>query len=60
MESINNLKWLCFSGLHDDYPSFGTRFQAFAQTKGVFETLCGDDHPLNPPERLGDQRSAHR
>ena len=41
----NNLKWLCFSGLSDEYPVWSTRFQAFSQTKVLFETLTGDDIP---------------
>ena len=64
MESNNNLKWLCFSGIPDDYPIWITRFQAFAQTKGLFETLTGDERPPHPPVRLGDnptneERAAH-
>ena len=60
----NNLKWLCFSGLSDEYPVWSNRFQAFSQTKGLFETLTGDDVPPNPPGRLPDgpsdeQRAAH-
>ena len=63
MESNNNLKWLC-SGLRDDCPVSSTRFQAFAQTKRLFDTLTGDDRPRNPKGRLGDQltdkeRAAH-
>ena len=64
MESNNNLKWLCFSGIPDDYPIWITRFQAFAQTKGLFETLTGDDRPPSPPVRPGDnptneERASH-
>ena len=55
--SNNNLKWLCFSGLTDDYPIWSTRFQAFAQTKRLFETMTGDDVPPNPPGRLADNAS---
>ena len=56
--------WLCFSGLSDEYPVWSTRFQAFSQTNGLFETLTGDDVPPNPPGRLPDgasdeQRAAH-
>ena len=58
MESTSNiLKWLCFSGLSDEYPVWSTRFQAFSQTKGLFETLTGDDVPPNPPGRLTDPAS---
>ena len=40
MEPPNNsLKWMTFSGLAEDYPSWSTRFSAFAQTKGLSETL---------------------
>ena len=58
------MKWLCFSGLSDGYPIWSTRFQAFFQTKGRFETLTGDDVPPNPPLPLPDgasdeQRVAH-
>ena len=36
---------------------FGTpdSYLAFAQTKGFFDTLTGDDCPPNPPGRLGNQ-----
>ena len=37
--SNNSLKWMTFSGLAEDYPTRSTRFSAFAQTKGLFETL---------------------
>ena len=37
--SNNSLKWMTFSGLAEDYPTWSTRFSAFAQTKGLFETL---------------------
>ena len=57
MERNNNLKWLCFLGLPDDYPIWSTRFQVFAQTKGLFDTLTGYERPPNPPRRLGDQPS---
>ena len=62
--TINNLKWLCISGLSDEYPIWSTRFQAFSQTKDLFETLTGDDVPPNPPGGLPDgasdeQRAAH-
>ena len=65
MESTsNNLKWLCFSGLSDEYPFWSTRFQAFSQTKGLFEKLTADGVPPNPPGRLPDgasdeQRAPH-
>ena len=60
----NNLKWLCLSVLSDEYPILSTRFQAFSQTKGLFETLTGIDVPPNPPLLLPDgasdeQRAAH-
>ena len=52
-ESTRNiLKWPCFSCLSDEYPFWSSRFQAFTQTKGLFETLTGDNVPLNPPGRL--------
>ena len=64
MESNSKLKWLCFSGIPDDYPILITRFQAFAQTKSLFETLTGDERPPHPPTRLSDnptneERAAH-
>ena len=39
--------------------------QAFAQTKGLFGTITGDDIPANSPGRLGndptnEERAAHR
>ena len=43
MESINKLQLFCFLGLSDDYPIRITKFQALTQTKGLFETLAGDD-----------------
>ena len=55
--SSNNLKWLCFSGLTEDYPIWCTRFQAFAKTKGLFDTLTGDDRPPAQPARLGNDAS---
>ena len=66
MESrIENLKWLCFSGLSEEYPIENTKFQAFSQTKGLFELLTVDDVPPIPPGRLPDgasdeQRAAHK
>ena len=62
--SSNNLKWLCFSGHTEDYPTWSTRFIAFVQTTGLFETLTGDDLPPRGPARLGDnptneERAAH-
>ena len=65
MESnSNNLKWLCFSGLTEDYPIWSTRFLAFSQTKGLFDTLTGNERPPTPPTRLGNDptdeaRAAH-
>ena len=60
----NNLKWLCFSGLTEDYPIWSTRFLAFSQTKGLFDTLTGNERPPTPPTRLGNDptdeaRAAH-
>ena len=52
--SSNNLKWLCFWGLTEDYPIWCTRFQAFAQTKGLFDTITGDDRPPAYLARLGN------
>ena len=41
MEPSNiSLKWMTFSGLAEDYPTCSTRFSAFAQTNGLFETLA--------------------
>ena len=37
--SKNSLKWMTFSGLAEDYPTWSIRFSALAQTKGLFETL---------------------
>ena len=64
MESNNNLKWLCFSVVPDDYPICSTRFQAFPQTKGFLDIFSGDDRPPYPPGRLGyqptdEERAAH-
>ena len=63
METNKNPKWLCFSGLPDDYPIWTTRFQANAQTKELFDINTGVDRSSNPPG-LGDdptaeERSAH-
>ena len=62
--SSDNVKWLCFSGLTEDYPIWCTRFQAFAQIKGLFDTVTGDDRPPAQPSRLGNDatdeaRAAH-
>ena len=51
-------------GLPDNYPIQSTRFLAFAQTKGLFDALTGDDRPANTPKRLSNQptdeeRAAH-
>ena len=65
MESnSNNLKWLCFSGLTEDYPIWSTRFLSFSQMKGLFDTLTGNERPPTPPTRLGNDptdeaRAAH-
>ena len=37
--SNNSLIWMTFSGLAEVYPTWSTRFSAFAQTKGLFKTL---------------------
>ena len=37
--SNNSLKWMTSNGLAEDYLTRSTRFSAFAQTKGLFETL---------------------
>ena len=47
------LKNLCLLGLAEQYPIGSTRFQAFAQTEGLFETITGDDRPPDPLGRLG-------
>ena len=52
-ENNKVLKWVCLSGLHNDYPIWSTKFEAFALNKGLFGTLT-DDFPRNPPERLSD------
>ena len=62
--SSNNPKWLCFSSLTEDEPTWCTRFQAFAQTKGLFDTLTGDDRLPAQSVRLGNDatdeaRAAH-
>ena len=55
MESTTNeLKWLCFSGLPDEYPIWNTSFQAFIPTKSLFEALTGDYVPPNAPGRWPD------
>ena len=65
MESnSNNLQWLCIAGVTDDHPIWSTRFKGFAQTKGLFDTLTGDDVPPDPPNRLAnvasdEERGAH-
>ena len=54
MENSNNLKWMCFSGLAQDYASWSTRFTAFLQTKSLFDTLMGTETVPQRPERLGE------
>ena len=54
MENSNNLKWMCFSGLAQDYASWSTRFTAFLQTKSLFDTLMGMETVPQRPERLGE------
>ena len=54
MEPLNNsLKWMTFSGLAEDYPTWRSRFSAFAQTKGLFETLTDT---VELPDRPAPQR----
>ena len=55
--SNNNLKCLCVSGLNEVYSVWCTRFQAFAQTEVIFETLTGDEQPPISPARLGNDAS---
>ena len=47
--SNNSLKWMTFSGLAEDYPTWSTRFSAFAPTKGLFETLTDTVELLDRP-----------
>ena len=59
--SNNTLKWMTFSGLTEDYPSWSTRFSAFAQTKGLFERLTDTvelpDRPSLLTEDANDART---
>ena len=53
MEPSNNiLKLMTFSGLAEDYPTWSTRFSAFAETKGLFETLTDTVELPNEPTPL--------
>ena len=62
--SNNSLKWMTFSGLAEDYPTWSTRFSAFAQTKGLYDTLTDKVQipprptPL-PDEPSPEQRAEH-
>ena len=42
---------------HRKYPIQSTRYQSFAQTKGLFDTIAVDDLRPNPPWRLGNPRT---
>ena len=62
--SINSLKWMTFSGLAEDYPTWSTRFSAFALNKSLFETLTDTvelpDRPAPLREDANDaQTRAH-
>ena len=55
---------MTFSGLAEDYPTWSTRFSAFAQTKGLYDTLTDKVQipprptPL-PDEPSPEQRAEH-
>ena len=59
--SNNSLKWMTFSGLAEDYPTWSTRFSAFAQTKGLFEMLTDTvelpDRPAPLKEDANDEQT---
>ncbi len=44
----HTVKWLCFTGLAEDYPAWSTKFMAFMQTKGLYKSLLGKE--VLPPE----------
>ncbi len=54
----HTVKWLCFTGLVEDYPAWSTKFMAFMQTKGLYKSLLGKE--VLPPEidPLGEGASA--
>ena len=50
---------MAFSGLAEDYPTWSARFSAFAQTKGLFETLTDTvDLPDRPAPLREDANDA--
>ena len=59
--SNNSLKWMTFSELAEDYPTWSTRFSASAQTKGLFETLTDTveipDRPASLREDANDAQT---
>ena len=58
--SNNSLKWMTFSGSAEDYPTCSTLFSAFAQTKGLFETLTDTvELPDRPAPLREDANDAH-
>ena len=65
MESSSiNLNWPHFSSLSEEYPICSMRFQAFAQIKGLFDTITVDNPPPKPIGGFGSdptdvERAAH-
>ena len=56
---------MCFSGQTEDYPIWSTRFAAFAQTKGWYETLVDSEQVPTRPAALAtgstaEQATAHQ
>ena len=48
----NSLKLMTFSGLVEDYPTWSTRFSAFAQIKDLLETVTDTDELPDRPAPL--------
>ena len=59
--SKNSLKWLTFSGIAEDYPTWNTYSSAFAQTKSLFQTLTDTgeifDRPVPSREDANDAQT---
>jgi hypothetical protein len=43
----HTIKWLCFTGLAEDYPAWSTKFMAYMQRKDLYKSLL-DKEVLMP------------
>ena len=52
------MKWLCFSGLVEDYPAWSTKFTALMQTKGLYKALLGNEVIPDPSAPIDETATA--